>query len=75
MIGMTYPIDCVFLNGQSHVVGLVESISPGQLSPYFGQATCCLELPVGTIARTRTCTGDVIEQGDPKLLFGLSGCP
>jgi hypothetical protein len=59
MFGMKYAIDCVFLDGDSKVVGLVETIAPGQMSQVFGQAKQCLE-PAGVIAASATQLGDVL---------------
>jgi uncharacterized membrane protein (UPF0127 family) len=61
MFGMSYAIDAVFIDAQSAVVGLVEAIKPGQLSPMFRKAKACLELPAGTISGTGTKLGDKIE--------------
>lgn len=67
MFGMTYAIDCVFLDKEGTVVGLVESIPPGGMSPYFGKASGCLEIPAGIIAATKTQVGDKLVAGDPQL--------
>ncbi len=60
MFGMKYAIDCVFLDGDYKVVGLVENIAPGKMSQVFGQAKQCLELPAGVIAASATQLGDVL---------------
>lgn len=60
MIGMTYAIDCVFVDKTMSVVGLVENIGPFRISSLFSSAEGCLELPVGTIARTGTKLGDTL---------------
>ena len=64
MLGMTYPIDCVFLDCQLRVTGLCQSICPGQFSGYHAKAIGCLELSSGTIALTHTCLGDEIVIGE-----------
>lgn len=61
MFGMAYPIDVVFVSRQNVVVGLVENIAPGKVSPYFKDASYCLELPAGTICDTGTGLGDAID--------------
>lgn len=61
MFGMKYAIDVVFVDKQGLVVGLVESISPGQMSKLFSKAHACLELPSGVIRDTGTSLGDQIE--------------
>lgn len=60
MFGMKYAIDCVFLDADYKVVGLVENIAPGKMSRVFGSAKQCLELPAGVIAVSATELGDVL---------------
>lgn len=60
MFGMKYSIDCVFLDADNRVVGLVENIAPGKMSRVFGPAKKCLELPAGVIASSSTQVGDVL---------------
>jgi uncharacterized membrane protein (UPF0127 family) len=61
MLGMTYAIDCVFLDGKGKVVGLVRRIPPWHMSALYWRAQACLELPAGTIDDTDTETGDEIR--------------
>ncbi|MBX9720860.1 MAG: DUF192 domain-containing protein [Candidatus Obscuribacterales bacterium] len=61
MFGMKYAIDVVFLDKQNRVVGLCDSIKPGQMSKLFLKAQACLELPPGIIRSTATTEGDEIE--------------
>jgi uncharacterized membrane protein (UPF0127 family) len=61
MFWMTYAIDAVFIDKDNTVVGLVERIAPGQVSPMFKKATSCLELPQGTISDTGTAFGDKLD--------------
>lgn len=63
MFGMTYAIDCVFIDKQGKVVGLCKKVAPWALSPAFGKAIGCIELPAGTIEATQTEVGDLIEVG------------
>ncbi|MBS2000551.1 MAG: DUF192 domain-containing protein [Candidatus Obscuribacterales bacterium] len=58
MIGMTYPIDAIFLDDDYKVVGLVDDIQPMQVSKVYKEARACLELPSGTISSTGTQLGD-----------------
>lgn len=60
MIGMTYEIDCVFVDKSMCVVGVVEKIGPYRISALFSKAEGCLELPSGTIERTGTQLDDTI---------------
>lgn len=62
MFFMRFAIDAVFLDKDGKVVGLVENLKPGRLSPVFSQAHACLELPAGTISSTATAIGDVLIQ-------------
>jgi uncharacterized protein len=66
MFGMTYAIDAVFIDKRNQVVGLVESIGPGALSPLFMKAAGCLELPAGTISSTGTELGDMLVLNNTK---------
>ncbi len=61
MFFMKFAIDAVFLDRNSHVVGLVRHIKPNQLSPIFWKADKVLELPTGTIERTKTSLGDQMQ--------------
>ncbi|HEY9683748.1 MAG TPA: DUF192 domain-containing protein [Oculatellaceae cyanobacterium] len=61
MFWMNYALDVVFVDSNGVVVGLVERIAPGKISPMFRKATSCIELPEGTISDTRTTLGDRIE--------------
>lgn len=60
MFGMKYAIDCIFLDANNKVVGLVENIAPGKMSRVFGPAKQCLELPAGAIASSSTQMGDLL---------------
>jgi len=61
MFFMRFAIDVVFLNEAGRVIGLVERIPPFALSPVFWKAAKALELPAGTIERSRTQTGDQLD--------------
>ncbi len=60
-IGMSYPIDVVFLDREGKVVHLQHAVAPLRLSPFVLKATDVLELPAGTLERTGTRLGDRIE--------------
>ncbi|HEY9870128.1 MAG TPA: DUF192 domain-containing protein [Candidatus Obscuribacterales bacterium] len=64
MIGMKYAIDAVFVDAAGSVVGVVERIEPGKISPVFGRARGCLELPAGRVAASGTQVGDRLEVVD-----------
>jgi uncharacterized membrane protein (UPF0127 family) len=61
MIGMTFPIDAIFVDKQGIVVGLVKDIQPWGISDFYWKAFGCLELPAGTIAATGTVLGDRLK--------------
>ena len=59
MLFMTFAIDVVFLNSQNQVIGLCPRLPPLGFSPVFWKSTCAIELPAGTIEKTKTCAGNV----------------
>jgi len=59
--GMAFPIDVIFLDRERNVVGLEENLSPGRFAPIRWKARTVLELPAGTVRRSRTRVGDRIE--------------
>ncbi|WP_167568717.1 DUF192 domain-containing protein [Brevibacillus migulae] len=48
---MKIPIDVLFLDRDSRVVGVLERVKPFQFPPSFRRACMVVELPEGTIAR------------------------
>jgi uncharacterized protein len=60
-IGMKFPIDVVFLNRGNTVVGLVQGMVPCRLSSVHFTSYSVLELPTGTIKKSRTEVGDKFE--------------
>lgn len=60
-IGMKFPIDVVFLNRANSVVGLVQGMAPCRLSSIHFTSYSVLELPTGTIKKSRTEVGDQFE--------------
>lgn len=64
MLGMKFAIDAIFIDRNSRVVAVVDSIAPGQLSSVYPSAHACLELPAGTARNTGTRSGDQIELTD-----------
>ena len=60
-IGMKFPIDVVFLNKDHQVVGLVSGMAPYRLSSVHLRSFSVLELPNGTIRKSRTEIGDQFE--------------
>ena len=60
-IGMKFPIDIVFLNKSHHVVGLMSGLAPYRISAVHFNGYSVLELPNGTIKKSRTEIGDQFE--------------
>lgn len=61
MFGMRYPIDVVFLGDGLGIVGVVEHLAPGRVSPRVTESTSVLELPAGTVARLGLVVGRRLE--------------
>lgn len=60
-IGMRIPIDVLFLDDRGKVIGAYPGFPPGRLSRLFFGAKGVLELPEGTLLRTGTERGDIVE--------------
>ena len=58
---MRFTIDVVFLDQSSRVVHLAERLRPWRASKIVSSAKRVIELPEGTISRTSTAIGDLIE--------------
>jgi len=58
---MKFPIDVVFLNRSHNVVGLMAGLMPNRISPIHFNGYSVLELPSGTIKKSRTEIGDQFE--------------
>ena len=61
MFFMRFAIDCIFVNKENKIVGLVENIKPFRLSRIFLQSSFVIEVPVGTIGQSNSSIGDEIE--------------
>ena len=60
-IGMRYEFDALFIDRNGKVVGAFRRFRRNRISRIFWRAEGVLELPAGTIDRTKTCLGDVVE--------------
>jgi hypothetical protein len=60
-IGMGFAIDALFLDREGRVRHVIAEMVPYRLSPFVRAANGVLELPAGTLARTGTTLGDMIE--------------
>ena len=64
-VGMLFPIDVVFLDGQWNVIGIKRDMGPFQLSRIFWKAAAVLELRPGIVDSTSTVVGDTLEFSRP----------
>jgi uncharacterized protein len=60
-LGMRFPIDVLYLDGDKVVVHVEEQLKPWRLAPVRVQARSVLELPGTTVRVTQTAVGDEIE--------------
>jgi len=60
-MGMRFPIDVVYLDGQQDVVHMEEGLRPWRVAPVKISAKSVLELPPRTLRATGTALGDRIE--------------
>jgi len=60
-VGMKFPIDVVFLNKEFFVVGLISGMLPYRVSGVHMRGYSVIELPSGTIKKSRTEIGDQFE--------------
>ena len=60
-IGMKFPIDVVFLNRANKVLGIVSEMMPYRISSVRLRSYSVLELPKGTLKKSRTEVGDELE--------------
>jgi uncharacterized protein len=60
-LGMRFPIDVIYLDGDKIVVHLENELKPWRMAPVRMRAASVLELPGQTIQATGTSLGDVIE--------------
>jgi uncharacterized protein len=60
-IGMKFPIDVVFLNKSNVVLGIISGLVPYRISGVRLMGHSVLELPKGTLKKSRTEVGDQLE--------------
>lgn len=60
-IGMAFPIDVAYLDSQGCVLRLYHRLAPFRVAAVMISARSVLELPPGTLSRTRTEIGDRLE--------------
>jgi uncharacterized membrane protein (UPF0127 family) len=60
-IGMKFPIDVVFLSRANRVLAIVSEMMPYRISSIRLRSYSVLELPKGTLKKSRTEVGDELE--------------
>ena len=60
-IGMSFPIDVAYLDSQRRVIHICHGLQPFRIAAVKLKARSVVELPAGTLARTQTSLGDVLE--------------
>jgi uncharacterized protein len=60
-IGMKFPIDVVFLDKSNKVLGIISGLVPYRISGVRLWSYSVLELPKGTLKKSRTEVGDELE--------------
>ncbi len=67
---MRFPIDVLFIDEYLFVVHIIPSLKPYRLSPLVRTARSVVELPAGTIARSRTEPGDRLGETEVNTRTG-----
>ncbi len=60
-LGMSFPIDLIYLAADNSVVHLQSDVEPWRFAPVRWNARTVLEVPTNTIRSTGTTLGDCIE--------------
>ena len=60
-VGMSFPIDVLFLDRTGRIVHLIPNMGRLRFSPFVSRADNVLEIAAGQAARTGTTLGDQIE--------------
>jgi uncharacterized membrane protein (UPF0127 family) len=60
-VGMSFPIDVVFVDGKDCICYLLEGLAPQRFSPVVRQASYVIEAPAGTFGKTQTKSGDRVR--------------
>jgi uncharacterized protein len=59
-IGMAFPIDVAYLNSEGRIIYSSHRLAPNRIARVMFKAKSVLELPAGTLASSRTETGDLL---------------
>ena len=60
-LAMRFPIDVVYLDRERIVIHMEQALKPWRMAAIRIQAQSVLELPIGTIADSRTTLGDQVD--------------
>jgi len=60
-LGMRYPIDALYLDGEMRVIHIEDGLRPWRLGAVRRRAASVLELPAGAVRKTRTAVGDTLR--------------
>lgn len=60
-IGMSFPIDVVYLDSERRVVHLYHRLAPFRIAAVKFKTRSVIELPAGVLAQTRTSVGDLLD--------------
>ena len=60
-IGMKFPIDVAYLDRDGRVLRVYHRLAPFRIAALSMRARSVLELPAGTLSRTQTTVGDILE--------------
>ena len=75
--GMRFAIDAVVVNGAWEVLAIWKALPPGRMTPFVLRAQTVIELPAGTVGRTRLQVGDrvVLEPVGGKMRLTTPSIP
>ena len=60
-IGMSFPIDVAYLDKDRKVIHMCHDLMPYRVAAIKMRSRSVIEFPAGTLARTGTALGDVLE--------------
>lgn len=75
MVGVTFPLDVIFIDDAGRVVALYPGLPPMGRTRIHGMASHALELPSGSISRTRTEVGDRLLWSPVSAIDGVLEMP
>lgn len=61
---MRYAIDVIYLDGENNVIEASGHVEPGKMGKMVRGAQIVIELPSGTIEKTKTKPGDRLQLND-----------